>query len=189
MVDHMLAFYMSLMDDEAMGDNFEILYRKYRKQMFLVARSILDNDAEAEDAVHDVFVKVATRHMPTLQAMPTDMDRRNYLLSAAKNAAINLTRKRGRNAIPLELIPNMTDDLDDDAFLEQVLRNIAYDRVFQAIQRLGSPYREVLYYHFVVELSLVEVAKLLDRKHGVVKMQAVRGKKRLLAALWEKEAV
>ena len=42
----MLAFYMSLMDDEAMRDNFEILYRKYRKQMFLVARSILDNDAE-----------------------------------------------------------------------------------------------------------------------------------------------
>ena len=135
----MLAFYMSLMDDEAMGDNFEILYRKYRKQMFLVARSILDNDAEAEDAVHDVFVKVATRHMPTLQAMPTDMDRRNYLLSAAKNAAINLTRKRGRNAIPLELIPNMTDDLDDDAFLEQGEFLLIYKSSCGDIQ-CGLPY-------------------------------------------------
>ena len=83
----------------------------------------------------------------------------------------------------------MTEDLDDDAFLEQILRNIAYDRVLQAIQCLGDPYREVLYYHFVVELSLEEVAKLLDRKHGVVKMQAVRGKKRLLEALYGKEAV
>ena len=61
--------------------------------------------------------------------------------------------------------------------------------VLQAIQCLGDPYREVLYYHFVVELSLVEVAKLLDRKHGLVKMQAVRGKKRLLEALYGKEAV
>ena len=44
----MLALYMSFIDDEVHRRLFEDIYISYRKQMFLVARSVLGNDSDAE---------------------------------------------------------------------------------------------------------------------------------------------
>lgn len=55
----MLVLYMSFIDDEIHRRLFEEIYITYRKQMFLVARAVLSNDSDAEDAVHDVFLKIA----------------------------------------------------------------------------------------------------------------------------------
>lgn len=55
----MLILYMSFIDDEIHRRLFEEIYMTYRKQMFLVARAVLSNDSDAEDAVHDVFLKIA----------------------------------------------------------------------------------------------------------------------------------
>lgn len=38
---------------------FDEVYRHYRNQMIAVAKSILNNDEDAEDAVHDVFCCIA----------------------------------------------------------------------------------------------------------------------------------
>lgn len=38
---------------------FDEVYRHYRKQMIAVAKSILNNDEDAKDAVHDVFCCIA----------------------------------------------------------------------------------------------------------------------------------
>ena len=49
----MLALYMSFIDDESQRRLFEEIYLNYRKQMLLVARSVLGSDTDAEDVVHD----------------------------------------------------------------------------------------------------------------------------------------
>lgn len=59
----MLALYMSFTDDESYRRLFEEIYINYRKQMFLAARSVLGSDSDAEDIVHDVFLKIAKKHM------------------------------------------------------------------------------------------------------------------------------
>ncbi len=55
----MLLIYMSFIDDESHRRLFEEIYLSYRKQMFLVARTVLKNDSDAEDIVHDVFLRIA----------------------------------------------------------------------------------------------------------------------------------
>lgn len=55
----MLAFYMSFIDDEDDKAKFEILYNSYKKRMVSTAFSILNNREDAEDAVHDTFIKIA----------------------------------------------------------------------------------------------------------------------------------
>ena len=40
----MLIFYMSFIDDESQRRLFEEIYLNYRKQMLLVARSVLGSD-------------------------------------------------------------------------------------------------------------------------------------------------
>lgn len=52
----MLSLYLSLIENETEKTKFEAVYYTYRKQMFLLANSILNSKQDAEDAVHDVFL-------------------------------------------------------------------------------------------------------------------------------------
>lgn len=187
----MLALYMSLIDDEKHRRLFEEIYINYRKQMFLVARSVLRSDSDAEDIVHDVFLKIAKKHMARISKIEKDTDLRNYLLKATKHAALDHWRKhrRERMAAGAEFEAVVLDvvDLTDDAFIEKICNSIEYERIVSAIASLKDIYREVMYYHFVMDLSVPEVAKLLDCKVSTVKQRLVRGKKILYTQLFKGE--
>lgn len=188
----MLALYMSFIDDESHRRLFEEIYISYRKQMFLVARSVLGNDSDAEDIVHDVFLKIAKNHMPSISKIEKDVDLRNYLLKATKHTALDLWRKHQRERIAAEaeleaVVPDVAD-LTDDAFVEKICNTIEYGRIVSAITSLKDIYREVMYYHFVMDLSVPEVAKLMDCKVSTVKQRLVRGKKILYAQLFGGES-
>lgn len=164
----------------------EAVYHAYRKQMYALAFSILQNEMEAEDIVHDVFAKISAKPS-MLTKVKTDDDMRNYLLKAAKNTALNRCRQRNRFVLfsgrsreePLQ--DHM--ELSDEDFLEVVFQRAAYQEVVSAIGHLDQKYGAVLYYHFVLELSVPEVAKTLGRNESTVKKQLVRGKKQLLSIL------
>lgn len=183
----MLTFYLSLIDTESDRRSFEMLYNSYRKQMLSVARSVLSSDSEAEDIVHDVFVKVASKHMTTIKNLPKEEDIRNYLLKATKNTALNYIKKRSRDSFSLNTVlefhTGSTTDLTDEQFLEIVFAKLEYEKLINALCALDLKYREVIYYHFVLEMPVPKVAEALDRKPGTVKMQLVRGKKLLLSQL------
>ena len=54
----MLAFYLSLIDDEVSRSQFEEFYERYRHIMLHVALSVLHDRSLAEDAVHDAFLRI-----------------------------------------------------------------------------------------------------------------------------------
>ena len=58
-----------------------------------------------------------------------------------------------------------------------------YERLVQLISELPQMYREVLYYHFVLEFSMPEVARGLDIKLSTARQRLVRGKKQLLQGI------
>ena len=183
----MLALYMSFIDDELDRRLFEEIYINYRKQMFLVAKTVLGSDSSAEDIVHDVFLKIAKKHMPTISKIGNDTDLRNYLLKATKNTALDYLRKHRHEQISYDAdiefdIPK-SSSLTDDDFVEIINNTIEYERVLSAIISLKDIYRDVMYYHFVMDLSVPEVPKLIDCKVSTVKQRLVRGKKILLKQL------
>ena len=57
----MIQLYMSLIDDEQDKLRFEIAYYKYRNLLHYKARSILKDEHRAEDAVQEVFMRIADR--------------------------------------------------------------------------------------------------------------------------------
>lgn len=64
--------------------------------MILTAISILHDPAEAEDVVHEVFLKIAIRHMDRMQSLENETHRRNYLLKAVQNTALNWHKKKSK---------------------------------------------------------------------------------------------
>ncbi len=184
----MLEF-LALVENENEGRLFERLYKSYRELMRAVARSVLLSDADAEDAVHETFLKLAKRHMPTVSRIEDEQDVKNYLLKVTKNTALNMKRAGKRTDYSEE--PRAAARLakrsapDDRSFLESVCRDMEYERVKRAVERLDPVYRDVMYYHFVMDMTIPQTARALERKEATVKKQLVRGKKLLLESLAE----
>lgn len=177
----MLALYMAFVDDETDKTKFEILYYAYRDRMYVTAESVLHNRQDAEDAVHDTFLKIA-RNMKSIDD-PHSQRTLSYVLKATKNTAINLLHKnKAKTTVNFEDM----DELSDADFLENLNITENYQRIVHAILDLDDTYKDVLFFHFVQEMKIDQVAELLGRKKSTVKQQLVRGKKILLEVLEEK---
>ena len=181
----MLVLYTTLIDDEKDKDTFEKLYYGYRKQMAYVAMEIVQNEFDAQDIVHDVFEKVATRHMDTINRISDETDLRNYMLKATKNTALNWKEKKKRVRYTISASEKVTVDfnLSDDRFVDYMCKKMEYERVVEAMNTLDSIYKDVLYHHFVLEMSVPETAEYLKQSISATKQQLVRGKKKLLLLL------
>lgn len=181
----MLTLYLTLLDDEEDKNLFENLYYSYRKQMITVAQSVLQDSSDAEDAVHEVFLRIAVKYMDMIRSIREERDLRNYLLKATKNTALNILQKKKRenSHTVIRECPDDIEDIADDDFVETICERMEYEKVVAAIQQLREPYREALYYHFVMELSVPETAKLLNQTKAATKKQLLRGKKMLMKLL------
>lgn len=175
----MLMFYMSLIDNDDDRAKFEILYNKYRKRMLFTADSVLHNKEDAEDVVHETFIKIA-RNMRSI-GDPDSSETLSYVLKAAKNTAINLSKKNAaeNKHIKLEDVENMSDG----QFLEKLRIQENFDEVVKAIRSLNDTYRDVLFYYFVRGMKAKDIADLLGRSNSAVQQQIIRGKKKLLEIL------
>ena len=79
-----MLIYLNLIADPQGRQNFEELYTRYQALLFYVASRILDNEKDAEDAVHNAFVSVAQ-----------NMDRVSAL-DPSQRKAIDHQRSRSR---------------------------------------------------------------------------------------------
>lgn len=177
----MLLFYLSVIGGENEKCTFEYCYRSYYRQMFCVARGILSNNQDAEDAVHNAFIGIA-KHVDVIHSADEDK-RRGYCVTAARNAALNIirTRKASDNIISID---EMYDLYDEQTF-EEIIEKAEYQDVLSVIRNMDATYRDVLYLRYVSDLPVKKIASVLDRKVSTVKQQLVRGKKILISALSE----
>lgn len=180
----MLAFCLTIIDDFDDKKLFENLFYSYRKQMVYLAMSYIHNQDDAEDIVHDVFLNIAQRHISIIKNIKNDEDVRNYLLKATKNKALNRIRNRKKDNICIDpIIECSNKNITDSEFIDRICNKSEYEQVISAIKSLDNIYRNSLYYHFVLELPIQEVSKILNQSLSTTKKQLVRGKKRLLALL------
>lgn len=175
----MLALYMSFIDDEKDKSKFEIVYYTYRGRMLTMSESVLHNQEDAEDVVHDTFIKIA-RNIKSIDD-PHSSKTLSYVLKATKNTAINLLNKRKKQGVKVNF--ERINDISDEEFIEKLDLKNCYDDVVKSILNLDDTYKDVMFYHFVQDMKADEIADLLGRKKSTVKQQLVRGKKILLETL------
>ena len=147
----------------------EQLYQANRTVMLQRALSILGDQALAEDAVHDSFVRIA-RHIGRIKSMPSD-ERRYLCLTIVKNVALNMLRDR-RETSPL---PEIEQPVSRDIILDMDITT--------AINSLEEGHRHVVLLRLRYGFSTIETAKLLGIKQGTVRSRLKRAREALQAAL------
>lgn len=173
-----MLIYLQTIDAPSDRAKFEALYRGYRGLMFHVANAVLRNEQDAEDAVHQAFLKIAER----IEVIPEALGprTRSLVVTIAERKAIDLYRAKGRHP---------TVDLDE--------LPLAYDRplaedgtLAAAMAALPPRYREALLLKYDNGYETGEIAKFLDTTPDNVRQIIFRAKNKLAAELAERgEAV
>lgn len=172
--DEGLLIYLQAIGDTSDRARFEALYLAYRGLMFHVANRVLQNDQDAEDAVHQAFLKLAER----MESVPKDLgpQARALVVTVAERKAIDLYRAKRRHP---------TADLDELA--------LSYDQALPAdgslagaMAALPPRYREVLLLKYYNGYDNGEIAKFLDTTPENVRQIIFRAKGKLAAELAER---
>ena len=102
-------------------------------------------------------------------------------LPAAKNNAINLFNKNKRACE--HVFTGDIGNLTDERFFEKMSLTESYKEIVNAVELLNETYRDVMYYHFVCDMKIKDIADLLGEKPSAVQQKLIRGKKKLLEIL------
>ena len=85
----------------------EQLFRMFYKPLVIYAHRLLGNQADAEDAVQEIFIKFWQRD----QFADIRSYLRSYLYNSVRNHCVNILESRkGKTSVPLESIPDIPDE-------------------------------------------------------------------------------
>ena len=126
----------------------EALYRQHGAALLLFASAISGDRGRAQDAVHQVFLKVIENG-----SVREAINKKAYLFACVRNAVLNEAKLQDRN-MPLDIDSAWFSPPDRDYAGEQNLR--------RALGDLPHDQREVIVLHVWGELTFSEIADLLD---------------------------
>lgn len=160
---------------EAVGE----LYDRYHESIFRYIWSRVSNQQLAEDLTGEVFIRMVT-NLPNYRLYGAPFEA--WLYRIARNLVIDSRRKASnRNELPLE---NVIDNSAGDHNPAQIVEDQMFvEKVRLGMGQLKPLKQDVIILRFIVGLSLKEVAKILGKSVGSIKVTQHRAIKELRTIL------
>lgn len=149
--------------------NFEQFYLATAARVLRAVALVAESNEDARDCVQEAFVRAAAR-WPSLREESAEA----WVRRVALNLALDSHRRRGvRQRLARRLAPRDVVDPPSDLVLD----------VVWAIRQLPRPQQEVVVLHHLLDMSVEDVSRDLERSQNTVKTQLVRGRARLAELL------
>ncbi|MCR5699313.1 MAG: sigma-70 family RNA polymerase sigma factor [Treponemataceae bacterium] len=149
---------------------FATLISYYQTRVYRFGLSFFKNNADADDFVQDVFIKVYTN----LTSFRGDSQFSTWLMRIAYTTALNNVTRRKE----CESIPENFDVVSPDLTPEQIeLQEITKDAINEALKDLPEKYRYCLDMYFFLGMSYSDISEVVDIPVNTLKSNVFRAKK------------
>ncbi len=158
---------------------FEQLMRRHNRALYRTARSIVKDDAEAEDVLQEAYI-LAFRGMAGFRG---EASMSTWLTRIVINEAIARLRRKSRMAYIIQLDGEAAMDDRNEAPEQALLRSQARRLIEQKIDGLPDAFRTVFVLRALEERSVEETAACLDIPQATVRTRFFRARGLLREAL------
>lgn len=160
-----MLLYLQMLSSDDDREKFEELYSKYRLLMFSIAKEILKNNEDSEDAVHQAFLSLV-RYIDKIESVNSP-ETQSLVSIITKNKAIDIYRKRTKEScIDIE-----------EAFMGKQIVLQEDNNLAQIILGLPPKMRDILLLHYDNGYSTLEISKMLNMKQNTVQKNITRAKR------------
>lgn len=161
--------------------SFELIMRRYNRRLYRIARSVLRNDADAEDVVQDAYIR-AYEHLPSFAGKGAFSA---WLAKIALNEALG--RLRGADSARNHISFDDPEESEEANYMATVISNLPSPEQYavrgevrslleSAIDALPDAYRMAFILCGVEEMSVAETADCLDVEPATVKTRYHRAR-------------
>lgn len=159
-------------DPQAFGE----LYERYYARVYRYTYHRLGNVAEAEDVTGAVFIKA-------LEALPSYQTRRGsfapWLFRITRNAVIDQYRRRRRQVT----LQDVDHEPGEDDPMRDVLGKERREELHALVASLTAEQRDVVLMRYAADLTIAEIAEVVEKNEAAVRMLLHRGLRKMKAAL------
>ncbi|MDR1183743.1 MAG: sigma-70 family RNA polymerase sigma factor [Coriobacteriales bacterium] len=140
----------------------------YRDMVYAIALTHTRSRFDAEDVFQEVFLAYHRK-----QPLFDDNERcKAWLIVTTLNCSKQVTAGAWRSKV----VPINGERIDERVDASFHFRTDEQDAVFSALQELPSRYRTVLHLFYFEDMSISQIASVLDIEAGTVKVQLSRGR-------------
>lgn len=154
------------------SDAFVFFYDRYVDRIFRFVYMRVSDKTTAEDLTQDIFMKT-WQHLvdkKTLQNFQA------FIFRVARNRVIDHYRKSSNQELPLDYVPEITGVDDTESKLDV---NMELQKTIQELKKLKPEYQEILLLRHVEDLSIEDIAQILQKDKNNVRVLIHRATKKL----------
>ena len=158
--------------------DFEIIYRKYFKDVLLYVCGLSGDTLLAEEIAQETFTKA----LKSIDSYKGDKDIRAWLFTIAKNSYFSYCRKQKQNVpLPEE---NMIQDTGV-SFIEAIEDSEDAMRIHTFIHDMEEPYKEVFMLRVMGDLPYDKIGSIFGKSPGWARVTFYRAKQKVIEFMEE----
>ncbi len=182
----MLLFYLNMVETEEDQSKFSKIYYEYNRLMMHTALTILKNEALAQDAVNDAFIRVITNlHKINMDEIYTPKTK-SFLVKIVKNTSLDVLKVENKQkSIDIDVIDER--EIKAKSSINNVDDLMNVNDVYEAIKQLPETHKEILELKIYRDFTDKEIAKFLNISYSAVRKRLQRAREYLLHLLQKED--
>ena len=150
-------------------EKFNQIYSRYIEKIYRFVFVKVNSQEIAEDLTSDTFL----RFWQTIKNNRTDIDNpQAFLYQIARNLVVDHYRQKGRTAF---VSADTVSIIDPTPTIEEKTAANSDLAIIKAnLSKLSDDYQSVVIWHYIEDLPIPEIAKMIDKSEGAVRVMLHR---------------
>lgn len=168
----MLSVYLSMLGTDEEKETLTRLYNKYEQLMYRTAFGILRNRHNAEDVVHDAFMRIIKNFSKFY--FDFDMKTEALVVIIVRNLSYNLLKKE-----KIRASEDLTEYIAEDRAAENEYRRLENLSAKELIETLPDELKEVIVLRFIHELDVKTISASLGLAEQTIYARIRRAREKM----------
>jgi len=166
----LIAQFMGSQDARYFGE----LYKRYAGRVYAKCISMLNDEGLARDAMQEIFIKV----LMNLSRFNAQSTFSTWVYSITYNYCIDLIRRKKKLKVVFsEDVGKLSREVDVDV-PDSVLLEIKQEQLREVMKAMPPGDKAILMMKYMDDLSIRDIADVLDKSESAIKMQIMRAKQK-----------